>query len=66
MKQMKQVKSNFRLEKHYLDCIDEDGNCFIIYQADLEYYFIRFAYSDLVSPSLQVRIFRNPTGALPI
>ncbi len=48
MKQMKQVKSNFNLEKHYLDCIDEKGNCFIIYQANLEYYFIRFGYSGLL------------------
>lgn len=53
MKQMKQIKSNFRLEKHYLDCIDEDGNCFIIYQADLEYYLIRFAYSGLVFSGLR-------------
>ena len=40
--------TNFRLEKLYLDCIDEKGNCFIIYSADLQFFFIKITYSSLV------------------
>lgn len=50
---MKQLKTNFRLEKHYLDCIDKNGNCFIIYQAYFKYYFIRIVYSGLVFSDLR-------------
>lgn len=46
---MDRVKStNFRIEKMYLDCIDEQGNCFIIYRAKLKFYFIRVFYSGLI------------------
>lgn len=38
----------FNLEKLYFDCIDDDGNCFILYWAKLEIYFFRFYYSGLV------------------
>jgi hypothetical protein len=40
--------SNFRLEKLYLDCIDDGGNCFIIYLARLEIFFIRIFFSSLI------------------
>jgi hypothetical protein len=40
--------TNFKLEKLYLDCIDDFGNCFIIYWAKLEIYFIRVIYSGLI------------------
>ena len=39
---------NIRLEKLYLDCIDVTGNCFIIYQAKLEFCFIKVYYSEVI------------------
>lgn len=39
---------NFKLEKLYLDSIDENGNCFIIYHAKLEFCFIRITFSELI------------------
>jgi hypothetical protein len=46
---MKPGKStHFKLEKLYLDCIDEQGNCFIIYWAKLKFYFIKVIYSGLI------------------
>jgi hypothetical protein len=46
---MKPVRSPyFRLEKLYLDCIDHDGNCFIVYHAKLEFAFLRFFYSGVI------------------
>jgi hypothetical protein len=38
----------FKLEKLYLDCIDNEGNCFIIYWANLQFYFIKVIYSGLI------------------
>lgn len=38
----------FRLEKMYFDCIDEDGNCFILYWSVMEIRFLRFIYSGLL------------------
>ncbi len=38
----------FKLEKLYLDCIDDSGNCFIIYWAQFEFWFIRVIYSGLI------------------
>jgi hypothetical protein len=52
---MKPEKStHFRLEKLYLDCIDDSGNCFIIYWAKLKLFFIKVTYSGL--------IFSDPKG----
>ncbi len=39
---------SFKIEKLYLDCIDEDGNCFIIYWAKVHFFLIRFVYSGLI------------------
>jgi hypothetical protein len=39
---------NFKLDKLYLDCIDDHGNCFIIYRAKLKFYFIQVTYSELI------------------
>ena len=39
---------SFRLEKQYLDCIDDRGNCFIIYVAGLHLFQIRINYSSLI------------------
>ena len=36
------------LEKQYFDCIDDRGNCFIIYRAELHYLCINIHYSELV------------------
>jgi len=41
-------KVNFRLNKLYLDCIDEKGNCFILYRADLNIFFLTLHYSSLI------------------
>lgn len=38
----------FRLEKMYFDCIDEDGNCVILYWETLEICYLKFNYSGLV------------------
>lgn len=48
--------SNFKLEKLYLDCIDESGNCFIIYRACLKLYFFKVAYSALLFSDFQNKI----------
>jgi hypothetical protein len=58
---MKHVNSaNFKLEKYYLDCIDDAGNCFIIYQAKLKFCFIRINYSELIfSDTKGVTINKN-------
>lgn len=47
---------NFNLEKLYLDCIDESGNCFIIYRAYLKFYFFKVAYSALLFSDFQNKI----------
>jgi hypothetical protein len=39
---------NFKIEKLYLDCIDDSGNCFIIYWAKAEFFLMRFVYSGLI------------------
>lgn len=38
----------FGLEKMYFDCIDEYGNCFILYWATLEICYLKFNYSGLL------------------
>jgi hypothetical protein len=46
---MKRFNSaKFKLEKLYLDSIDESGNCFIIYHAELEFWFTRVTFSELI------------------
>lgn len=41
-------KTNFSINKTYLDCIDKNGNCFIFYLAHLEISFIKINYSGLI------------------
>ena len=41
-------QGSFNIEKIYLDCIDEHGNCFIVYRVKAEFFLIRFIYSGLV------------------
>ncbi len=48
--------SSFKFEKLYLDCIDNYGNCFIIYRAELKFHFLRFHYSAL--------LFSDPAGII--
>jgi hypothetical protein len=38
----------FRIEKLYADCIDDTGNCFIVYHAELQFFFLRFYYGALI------------------
>ncbi|MCX6232668.1 MAG: hypothetical protein NTZ33_14115 [Bacteroidetes bacterium] len=40
--------TNFKLDKLYLDCIDKDGNCFIVYWANLKFSFLKISYSGLI------------------
>jgi hypothetical protein len=40
--------TSFNIEKLYMDCIDEKGNCFIVYWAKMDFFLIRFYYSGLV------------------
>ena len=39
---------SFHLRKLYFDCIDPEGNCFILYQARLKFSFLNLAYSGLI------------------
>lgn len=50
---------NFNLEKLYLDCIDEEGNCFIIYEAKLNFSFFRFYYSAFIFSNQQNETFEK-------
>lgn len=43
----------FELKKLYLDCIDEKGNCFIIYWAKLEFSLLKISYSGLIFSNAQ-------------
>jgi hypothetical protein len=38
----------YNIEKLYLDCIDDSGNCFIIYRAELNFSFLSLYYSGLI------------------
>jgi hypothetical protein len=38
----------FKIEKCYFDCIDNQGNCFIIYWARIELSFLRLVYSAVI------------------
>lgn len=38
----------FNLEKQYLDLIDSEGNCFIVYRAKLKISFFRLSYSSII------------------
>jgi len=40
--------SDFRLRKLYLDCIDDSGNCFIVYWAEIRTRLISVVYSGLI------------------
>lgn len=35
--------NNFHLEKMYFDCIDGDGNCFVVYWAKLRFGWLRLS-----------------------
>jgi len=41
-------QTSFKIEKLYLDCIDDQGNCFIIYWAKAEFCWMKFVYSGLI------------------
>ena len=51
--------TGFKLEKTYFDCIDKEGNCFVIYWANLEFSFIRLIYSGLIFSNSQNVTFEN-------
>jgi hypothetical protein len=41
-------RTRFNIEKLYLDCVDNYGNCFILYRARMDLFFFRFFYSGLI------------------
>jgi len=49
-------KSNFNVAKTYFDCIDDEGNCFIIYWARLEFSIIKINYSGLIFSNAKGKI----------
>ncbi|MBL0358114.1 MAG: hypothetical protein IPP72_15160 [Chitinophagaceae bacterium] len=42
------TNNSFLLDKTYLDCIDEAGNCFILYTATLKFLFFNIRYSAFI------------------
>jgi hypothetical protein len=40
--------TKFRLTKHYFDCIDDRGNCFIVYWAKIETFLASVTYSGII------------------
>lgn len=42
------LQIKFKIEKFYLDCIDEEGNCFIVYWAKVKFLLAGFLYSGLI------------------
>jgi hypothetical protein len=38
----------FKTEKLYLDCIDDQGNCFIIYRAKVKFFLLNINYSGVI------------------
>lgn len=40
--------TGFKIEKLYIDCIDDRGNCFIVYWAKVKFFLLRIIYSGLV------------------
>jgi len=56
----------FSLEKLYFDCIDEHGNCFILYWADLRISFLHLVYSgSIYSNADGVSVERSSFKSLP-
>jgi hypothetical protein len=56
----------FKIEKIYLDCIDDQGNCFIIYWAKLKIFLFQFYYSGLLfSDSSGLTIEKSAFGESP-
>jgi hypothetical protein len=45
--------ASFKLEKIYFDCIDEEGNCFIVYWANLSISWMKFRYAGLIFSDLK-------------
>jgi hypothetical protein len=41
-------QAGFKIEKLYIDCIDDRGNCFILYWAKVKFFLLRIIYSGLV------------------
>jgi hypothetical protein len=54
-------KNSFSLKKLYADCIDEEGNCIIVYHAILNFHFLRFYYSSLIFSDSTNRIIERST-----
>ena len=48
VKNLRIKHTGFNIEKLYIDCIDDRGNCFIIYWARMKFFLIRFVYSGLI------------------
>jgi len=51
------------MDKTYLDCIDNDGNCFIIYWAKIEFSVLKINYSGLIFSDSNGRISEKSSFA---
>ncbi len=45
--------TGFNLSKNYFDCIDDEGNCFIVYWAKLEFSLLKLNYSGIIFSNSQ-------------
>src|SRR5271157_3238797 len=53
--------SLFKLKKIYSDLIDDAGNCFIVYHAELKFFFVRFYYGALIFSDFENVVKENHT-----
>lgn len=50
------TNQRFYLDKSYLDCIDHEGNCLILYAASIKIFFLKFHYTAFIFSDAQNKI----------
>jgi hypothetical protein len=55
------TKSNFFLGKTYFDCVDDAGNCFILYSATIKFFLFKIYYSAFIFSDQQDHITEQST-----
>ena len=45
---VKKSAGNFSLDKDYLDCVDDSGNCFIVYSAKIRFFLFTIDYASFI------------------
>ena len=53
--------TGFKIEKLYIDCIDDQGNCFIVYWAKVKLFLLKIIYSGLVFSNADGRAVEKST-----